>query len=179
MRYVIIAVCLLVLSGCGAKLTTEQFNNADFGPRPDNYEEIVKAYYAEKLLDPYSAQYEFDYLRRGYLRMGGHFGWVVCGTVNAKNRIGGYTGAKNFYVMIRDGRVIKRHKESSFASGLCKGTHDPEARAAHEKEREDKQLVSSLDDPEVKLVKLEGMLKKGIITQDEYDTKRKAIIDSM
>ena len=32
--------------------------------------------------------------------------WVVCGTVNAKNRFGGYVGARPFYAAFRDGQLL-------------------------------------------------------------------------
>lgn len=96
----------LILSGCAKAPTREEFYKADFGPKPDNYEQLVKDYYFTKLFDPYSAQYTFAQPHKGWLRFGGGtYGWYVCGTVNSKNRFGAYVGARPFYFMIRDGET--------------------------------------------------------------------------
>ncbi|MDH5723695.1 MAG: hypothetical protein OEY94_10300 [Alphaproteobacteria bacterium] len=36
------------------------------------------------------------------------FGWRVCGTVNSKNRFGGYTGSVPFVVLFKDGRIAQK-----------------------------------------------------------------------
>jgi hypothetical protein len=87
--------------------TKEQALSADYGPYPDNYEQIVKDYFSKFLFDPYSAVYTFGTIERGYDRSNKlEFGWIVCGTINAKNRMGGYVGAKDYSVMIRYNQVI-------------------------------------------------------------------------
>ena len=35
------------------------------------------------------------------------YGWIECGTVNAKNRMGGYTGRASYFVTINRGRVVQ------------------------------------------------------------------------
>lgn len=79
----------------------------DIGPRPENAQQLVKDHFAKTLFDPYSAVYTFEYgPERGYWRgLTTTVGWVVCGSVNAKNRLGGYVGAKRFRVIIVKGRV--------------------------------------------------------------------------
>jgi hypothetical protein len=62
------------------------------------------------LFDPYSAVYEFTREpRHGWVHPVGSppvFGWKVSGTLNAKNRFGGYVGAKPFFIIIKDEKVI-------------------------------------------------------------------------
>lgn len=87
---------------------------ANIGELPANYEQLIKNYYSQRLIDPASATYgPMTSPRRGYLRpyfAGGTsaapvVGYVVCGTVNSKNRMGGYVGAKPFAAVIANGTV--------------------------------------------------------------------------
>ena len=48
------------LNGCALNPSQEQLQNADYGPYPSNYEEIIKSHYGKKLFDPYSANYTFN-----------------------------------------------------------------------------------------------------------------------
>lgn len=60
----------------------------------------VKSEVASQLIDPYSARFEdleFHY---------GIGGYTICGTVNAKNRFGSYTGANAFYGSVSHSEVI-------------------------------------------------------------------------
>jgi hypothetical protein len=106
MKKIIIAVFLIaLLSGCTAgRPTPAQLATEDFGPYPDNYEEITKNYISKDFYDPYSAVFVMNKPTKA-LTIGqrSRFAWVVCGTVNAKNRFGGYVGAKPFYVKIYNG----------------------------------------------------------------------------
>ena len=120
-----ILLILSVFIGCASAPTAEDIKSADYGPHPDNYEQIIKDYFSTKLFDPYTAKYTFTNPRKGYNRLGGlKYGWYVCGTVNAKNRFGGYVGAKPFYVLIHYGIVVKETDDfgdSAFNRGMLKG----------------------------------------------------------
>lgn len=110
------------LGACASEPTEQHVNSADIGPYPSNYEQIVKSNFATSLFDPYSAVYAFTLTPvRGYAGNsvdGAKIGWVVCGTVNAKNRLGGYVGAKPFVVVISNGAVISR-EIASFNAMRC------------------------------------------------------------
>lgn len=59
--------------------------------------------------DPESARFTHGHFRRGYWQefLGGrHWGYIGCGTVNAKNGFGGYAGASAFVSVYHKGRVI-------------------------------------------------------------------------
>lgn len=59
----------------------------------------VKNYFDNRLIDPESARYQFRPLKRGFsdLAIGRRSAGVfMCGTVNSKNRLGGYTGQTPF-----------------------------------------------------------------------------------
>jgi hypothetical protein len=108
MQRIIIATLLIVLlTGCAARLTPEQIRAGDPGPYPENYQQITKDYFSKMLFDPYSAVFTFEEPLKGWISGGpSRFGWFVCGTYNAKNRMGGYVGAQDFYTKIWNGRVI-------------------------------------------------------------------------
>lgn len=103
-----IIASVLAVAACATPVSPEKLAAADYGPPPPaNYEELIKARFNEILVDPTSPIYEIDKPRKGYTRpyeMYGTqeaFGWVVCGTVNSKNRMGGYAGRSPFFVLFR------------------------------------------------------------------------------
>ena len=107
MRIIAAVIFAFMLIGCAARLTPEQIAAADYGPKPENYQEIVKSLFAKSLFDPESARYEFQEPRRGYMQdEPPKFGWAVCGTVNAKNRFGGYAGRQAYFVLIHHGKIV-------------------------------------------------------------------------
>lgn len=106
-----------VLAGCAAAPPTPgpaEIAAANIGPSPANYEQLIKGYFSQRLVDPASAMYgTMTPPQRGSLRpllAGGTstapiIGYVVCGTLNSKNRMGGYAGAKPFAVVIVNGAI--------------------------------------------------------------------------
>jgi hypothetical protein len=91
------------------KPTQEQIINADYGKYPDNYKEITTEFISRRLVDPYSAVFS-DWKGPTGGWYGNYrnllFGHRVCVSVNAKNRMGGYTGSSLFFVLIKNGQVI-------------------------------------------------------------------------
>jgi len=108
-KKIVISIFCLILAGCATTPTAQQFAQADYGLPPTNYQEVVKNYYSETLLDPYSAQYRWlkePYI--GYFSAFGEFkfGYIVHVGVNAKNRMGGYVGEQQEALLIKNNRVI-------------------------------------------------------------------------
>ena len=105
-------LAVLFIAGCVQRPTAEQIAAADHGAYPEQYETLIKSYYEGILIDPTSPIYTFEAPQKGYIAASilhdvpTTFGWRVCGTINAKNRMGGYTGRKPFYALIRNGRVV-------------------------------------------------------------------------
>lgn len=104
----------VILVGCVTKLTPEQEAAVDWGAYPTNYEQITTNYFSRTLIDPESARYEIAAPFKGYSHKapitGGkpkNFGYVVDVHVNAKNRMGGYTGSQHYQLIIKDGTVIQ------------------------------------------------------------------------
>ena len=109
---------------CHVRPTPDQIYGADYGPHPSDYEAIIKEYYSSYLFDPYSAVYTFRMPTKAWRSQFSQvqYGWAVCGTINAKNRFGGYVGAKPFYVMIHYGKVIIQF-DDFMAEVACKQTY--------------------------------------------------------
>ena len=82
--------------------------NADYGPKPGDYKQVVMDYMAARLKDPYSVRYvNWKEPARAYAGKAGNFtyGWGTCVYINAKNSWGAYGGAKISYFVIRDNSV--------------------------------------------------------------------------
>ena len=117
MKHITLALIamLAVLTGCTTtKLTPEQAAKADYGEYPTNYEQIVKDHFSRSLYDPYSAHFSIGTPYQGFSTrapiVGGgpdQFGYSVDVGINAKNRLGGYVGEKQFRLLLKNGRVIR------------------------------------------------------------------------
>lgn len=101
----------LGLPGCQSPpLTGEQIAALDYGPRPQNYEKIVRDYLHDRLNDPGFAVIEFRagpsplYQRETLSRERQH-GWAVCITVNERDPGGVYLEYL-MVVYIRGGQVV-------------------------------------------------------------------------
>lgn len=116
-----LTLLLLLVSCVGSPPTPEEMQNANFGPYPNNYEEIIKGYYYNVLFDPYSAVFRFLPPKKvGWGHGNDHyFGYAVCGGINAKNRFGAYVGEQLFFVIINSGQIILRYEKSN-AYDACK-----------------------------------------------------------
>lgn len=107
---------VLMLGACAAPISQERIATADYGlPPSENYQEVVKASFAQILIDPTSPIYEFagppekGYVRQSpMLNLPEGFGWKVCGMVNSRNRMGGYSGSVPFFVLMRGDDVTHR-----------------------------------------------------------------------
>lgn len=76
----------------------------------EEYKPIAERALLSHLIDPASAQISWPY---GIARISTKVffgprisGWLTCGTVNSKNRMGGYAGQSFFYVTVKDGQAI-------------------------------------------------------------------------
>lgn len=100
--------CLMVASQ--ARAETEAVDPSRYGPYPTNYKEIVTKWLQTKLLDPASAQIEWegDPKPADLGTKGRHlYGYLVNFKVNSRNRFGSYTGKQAHGALIRNGEVIK------------------------------------------------------------------------
>ena len=105
-------VALALLAGCQSRLPTrEELAVLDYGPRPEDYEKIVREYLRTRLVEPDFALIEFEagpkplYQKETVLRAR-EYGWAVCVMVNDKDRRGAYEGFYPMVLYIRDGKVV-------------------------------------------------------------------------
>ena len=100
--------CLMV--AVQSRAETEAVDASRCGPYPTNYKEIVTKWLQTKLLDPASAQIEWegDPKPADLGTKGEHlYGYLVNFKVNSRNRFGSYTGKQAHGALIRNGEVIK------------------------------------------------------------------------
>ena len=111
-KYIILLLPLIILSACVTALPEETIKFADYGAKPSDYERKIKKEFSSVLIDPTSPLYSFELPKKGYILtspLDGSkptFGWKVCGTINSKNRMGGYTGSVPFYTLFRNGKIV-------------------------------------------------------------------------
>jgi hypothetical protein len=105
----------VLLGGCSTDPPTrEEVESVNYGPRPDNYEQIVRDYLRYRLTDPTSAIIEFKagptqlYQKDTFIREL-QFGWAVCAMINDKNPRGAYEGFTPGVYYIRNGKVMARN----------------------------------------------------------------------
>ena len=106
-------VILASLAACQSPpLTPEQIAALDYGPRPQNYEQIVRDFLQARVNDPSFALIEIKagpaplYQTDTFSRER-QYGWAVCVMVNQRDTRGVYVGYP-MVIYIRDGKVVAR-----------------------------------------------------------------------
>ena len=110
-----LAATTILLEGCStAPPTKEEREAVNYGPKPDNVEQIVRDYLRYRLNDPTAAIIEFKagptqlYQKDTVIR-DLQFGWAVCAMINDKNSRGAYDGFTPGVYFIRNGKIIARN----------------------------------------------------------------------
>lgn len=124
MRMLIVILSIFIV-GCASAPTQKEIANADYGKYQslDDCKRIAEKIIRGELKDPNSAIFRHGSCYEGYwgnvpvLGMEAVFGYVQKGTVNAKNSYGGYTGARSYTVLIRNGFVARYCMSDN--DGLC------------------------------------------------------------
>ena len=105
------------IQGCGVAYHQNATNLAqtakaeDYGPMPTDYENTIRSFMEVVLIDPESARYSnWGTPRQAIIQSDVAsptpiLGWQVDVYVNAKNRMGGYTGAKQYGFFFTNNRV--------------------------------------------------------------------------
>jgi hypothetical protein len=102
----------VLLEGCStAPPTQEERQSVNYGPKPDNYQEIVRAHLRPLLTDPTAAIIDYkagptQFYQKDSVIRDLQFGWAVCALVNDKNTAGAYTGFYPAVYFIRNGKVV-------------------------------------------------------------------------
>lgn len=102
----------LMIGGCDTSPPSKELvESVNYGPKPDNYQQIIQDYLRNRLTDPTAAIIDFKagptqmYQKDALLR-DLQFGWAVCAMVNDKNTYGAYTGFYPAVYFIRNGKVV-------------------------------------------------------------------------
>jgi hypothetical protein len=112
MRRKIILALAMALMLPAERLRAAGRDEADVGQTPDweAYKQIGNAALKASLIDPDSAKIEWPYVAiSGTLKafLGRRrSGFFTCGLVNARNRMGGYTGSVFFLILIKNNQVV-------------------------------------------------------------------------
>ncbi len=115
LAFQVLAAMALLLGGCDTSPPTkEQLDSVNYGPKPDNYQQIIRDFLRNRLTDPTAAIIDFKagptqlYQKDTVLR-DLQFGWAVCAMVNDKNTRGAYDGFVPGVYYIRNGKVVARN----------------------------------------------------------------------
>jgi hypothetical protein len=105
-------IALALLAGCESQpLSREELAALDYGPRPEDYEKIVRDYLRTRLVEPDFALIEFKagpkplYQIETVLRAR-QYGWAVCVMINDKDIRGAYEGFYPMVLYVLDGKVV-------------------------------------------------------------------------
>jgi hypothetical protein len=112
LAFQVLAAMAIWLGGCSTSPPTkEQLESVNYGPKPDNYQQIIRDYLRNRLTDPTAAIIDFKagptemYQKDTFVR-DLQFGWAVCVMVNDKNTRGAYEGFTPAVYYIRNGKVV-------------------------------------------------------------------------
>jgi len=108
----VLTALAIALGGCDTTPPSkEEKESVNYGPKPDNYQDIVRDYLRPRVTDPTAVIIDFKagptqlYQKDAVVR-DLQFGWAVCALVNDKNTMGAYTGFYPAVYFIRDGKVV-------------------------------------------------------------------------
>ena len=109
-------VIVSVVNACAPQPSAERIASADYGPMPEDPTSLAEYWVKRQLIDPESARFVHGAIHKGYatrIDRGTEFGWVQCGTVDAKDRRGNYSGREWYFVTISNGIVVQGILDSS------------------------------------------------------------------
>ena len=136
-----------------------------------------------KLVDPSSAQFEWPH---GFiegtwptiLKKVKYDGWITCGKVNARNRMGGYTGLTYFVAVLSNNSVVYADIGSADGRGwtnqsCARSTSvfpSPQFAVASEGSKS----LSIADE----LSKLAELRQQGVLTDEEFQTQKQRLLSN-
>ena len=112
---ILAAVSIAVVSLAACQSTPpnrEEIAALDYGPRPDDYEKIVRDYLRTRLVEPDFAILEFKtepgplYQNNAVLWRDRQYGWAACVTIRDKDRRGAYEEPYPMVLYLRGGKVV-------------------------------------------------------------------------
>lgn len=125
-NFILVTFIALILSACATgPPTQEEFSKADYGRvvTQGEAQPLAENYLSNRLKDPYSAQYEWGNVYKGWIRHapihGGGlvFGYILDVKVNARNSFGGYVGFKPYRFVYKNGNIVTIYGQQSLDGG--------------------------------------------------------------
>jgi len=97
--------------GCKNPPTQDEMAKFDYGPRPEDYQQLIRDYLASRLHDRVGASIEFkagprELFQQETALRALQYGWGVCVFINDKDSKGAYEGAYPMVFFIRDGKIV-------------------------------------------------------------------------
>lgn len=120
------AILLLALGSSFAGCASTPQPTAETGPFPASYREMAKVYLRKVLFDPYSvrdAEIAEPEVKQSIYLIDPAPGWTICVRLNAKNRMGAYTGLKEDALLVRGDRVaisLNELTQPTPTIGICR-----------------------------------------------------------
>ncbi len=131
-RAALLGSLFLLLAACASSfdVSMQAVRNADYGPYPKNYQQLIRKRLDGNLLDARSAQIRFTtpprkvfQLSRAPYKLNGRAYYAVCVEVNAKNAYGGYTGWQTKRYSIYNG-ILEELTFDSVGLDMCDSTDE-------------------------------------------------------
>lgn len=182
MRYGISLFAAILFSSAAPIAAKDQvpINQPSIEPDWRQVRQDIEQYITTRLVDPDSARFAWtngfrwgDYKQPFGKRM---WGWLGCGTVNARNRMGGYTGQTSFVVVYNDG-VIFTDSDANYSfsqiARYCQKASFPPAQPAFNEALPTTVRVQSVAE---EIGKLSVLREKGIITESEYQAQKAKLL---
>lgn len=119
-RMLLSALCLGVLSGCASKPTQQELSDLDYGPAPDNHEEIFREIMQIRARAPDDLQVRnVQRPKKVWVKQseGIEYYYLICGEFNDKNSLGEYMGFDDAAVRYNPDGSYERAYLVRFAGG--------------------------------------------------------------
>lgn len=150
-------------------------------PEPD-YQKVratVEPALKSALFDPSSAQIVYTSgFQWGYSKpfIGKRtWGWIACGTLNAKNRMGGYVGAQPFWMM-SDANGSITWGDGGTSLSTCDFGQKAQLQPALIDAPTTAPAAPAAVGVAAELAQLADLLKQGVITQAEFDAQKAKLL---
>jgi hypothetical protein len=114
---VLFCIIAILFTSCYRCPSRAEIANFDYGEYPTNYEQIIKGYLNEILVDPFSIKnLTITPPRKKWIQFASmrHVGYLCYASFFAKNRMGGYTGKSEYAFIINNGQVVFHEKADFF-----------------------------------------------------------------
>lgn len=107
----LLALPVLLVAACDTTVTKEEMATADYGPRPEHWQQEIRNYLSLRLADPKEAKVEFRagpklLYQRGTVLRGEQYGWGVCVWVQDKDKAGDWQQAYPMSFVLREDRIV-------------------------------------------------------------------------